>query len=74
LMIEIIDCGICKYHLDKLEAYYINKFNSWENGYNNNAGYYNTNDGIEEFIQILEENSLEFIDNKIIKKRLPKQA
>lgn len=73
-VIETIDYGICQYHLDKLEAYYIDKFDSYNNGYNNNVGHYKTDDGIEEFIQILEENNLEFIDNKIIKKRLPKQA
>ena len=74
LTIEIIDVGVSEWHLDKLEAHYIEQYDSYNNGYNNNAGKYNTNDGIEEFIQILEENNLEFIDNKIIKKRLPKQA
>ena len=69
-VVEIIDVAICQYHLDKLEAYYINEYDSYNNGYNNNAGKYNTNDGIEEFNQILEENGLEFVNNKIIKKRL----
>lgn len=72
--VETIDCGICQYHLDKLEVYYIDKYDSFLNGYNNTPGNHVTDDGIEEFIQILEENNLEFIDNKIIKKRLPKQA
>ena len=70
LTIEIIDVGVSEWHLDKLEAHYIEQYDSYNNGYNNNAGKYNTNDGIEEFNQILEENGLEFVNNKIIKKRL----
>ena len=64
---EVFDIGISKWHLDKLESFYINKFNSCDNGYNNNAGHYNTDDGIEEFEQILKENGLEFIDGKLVK-------
>lgn len=63
--IEIIDYGICQYHLDKLEVYYINKYDSCNNGYNNYEGNHNTTDGLEEFQQILKENGLEFIDNKL---------
>ena len=63
--IEIIDYGICQYHLDKLEVYYINKYDSCNNGYNNYEGNHNTTDGLEEFLQILKENGLEFIDNKL---------
>ena len=63
---EVIAIGVCKYHLDKLEAYYINKYNSCENGYNNECGNHNTNDGLEEFNKILEDNGLKFIDGKII--------
>lgn len=66
LTIEVIDYGICKYHLDKLEVFYINKYDSYKNGYNNNAGHYNTNDGLEEFEQILKENNLKFIDNELV--------
>lgn len=62
---DIIDYGICQYHLNKLEAYYINKYDSCNNGYNNNLGYYKSNDGLEEFQQILKENGLEFVDNKL---------
>lgn len=62
---DIIDYGICQYHLNKLEAYYINKYDSCNNGYNNNLGYYKSDDGLEEFQQILKENGLEFIDNKL---------
>ena len=66
--IDIIDVGCCKYHLDKLEVHYIDKYNSYNNGYNNIPGNYKTNDGIEEFNKILEENGLKFIDGKLIEK------
>ena len=64
---EVLDVAFCQYHLDKLEAYYINKYDSFLNGYNNQEGNHNTNDGIEEFNQILLENNLEFIDGKLVK-------
>ena len=67
LEIEVIDVGICEYHLNKLESYYIKLYNSCDNGYNNNYGNYKTDDGIEEFEQILKENGLEFIDGKLVK-------
>ena len=67
ILTGVLDIGICKWHLDKLEAYYINKFDSCNNGYNNNAGNHDTNDGIEEFEQILKENNLKFMDGKLIK-------
>ena len=63
---EILDVGCCKWHLDKLEAYYINEYDSCNNGYNNNAGPHITDDGIEEFNQILKENGLEFENGKLI--------
>ena len=65
---EIIDYGICKYHLDKLEAHYINKYNSVIEGYNNREGHYKSDDGLEEFQQILSTHNLEYKDGKIIKK------
>jgi hypothetical protein len=65
---EILDYGICKWHLDKLEMYYIDKYNSCENGYNNCAGNHETDDGIEEFNEILEKYNLEFIDNELRRK------
>lgn len=65
--VEIIDIGICKYHLDKLEAYYIDKYDSYNNGYNNNAGYHNTDDGIEEFNQILKQHNLQFINGQLLR-------
>jgi hypothetical protein len=68
LTIEIIDVGCCQYHLDKLEVYWINYYDSYNNGYNNNAGYHDTDDGLEEFIEILEQHNLEFIDGQIVKK------
>lgn len=64
---EALDVAFCQYHLDKLEAYYIDKYDSFLNGYNNTAGNHNTDDGIEEFNQILSENNLEFIDGKLVK-------
>ena len=64
---EVLDVAFCQYHLDKLEAYYINKYDSFLNGYNNQEGNHITDDGIEEFNQILLENNLEFIDGKLVK-------
>ena len=63
---EVLDVAFCQYHLDKLEAYYIDKYDSYNNGYNNQAGNHNTNDGLEEFNKILENNGLKFVDGKII--------
>lgn len=65
---KIIDYGICQYHLDKLEAYYINKYDSYNNGYNNNKGKYDTKDGIEEFNKILQENNLIFENGQLRRK------
>ena len=53
---EFLDVAFCQYHLDKLE-----------NGYNNECGNHNTDNGIEEFNQILKENNLEFINGKLMK-------
>ena len=65
---ELFDVACCKYHLDKLEAYWINKYDSCNNGYNNEYGNHNTNDGLEEFNRLLSTHNLEYKDNKIIKK------
>jgi hypothetical protein len=65
---EMLAVGCCQYHLDKLEVYFIDKYDSYNNGYNNQDGNYRTNDGIEEFKQILEENNLQFIDDRLIRK------
>jgi DNA repair exonuclease SbcCD ATPase subunit len=65
-LVEVLDVGICKYHLDKLETHYINYYDSCNNGYNNNAGYHDTNDGLEEFNRILSEHNLKFINGKLI--------
>ena len=65
---DVFDIGICKYHLDKLESYWINQYDSYNNGYNNNLGNYKTDDGLEEFQQILSTHNLEYKDGKIIKK------
>ena len=62
---EKIAIGVCKYHLDKLEAYYIDKYDSYNNGYNNNRGLHDTDDGLEEFNQILLEHNLEFINGEL---------
>ena len=67
MVTETLDVAFCQYHLDKLEAYYIDKYDSFLNGYNNNAGNHDTDDGIEEFNRILLENNLEFIDGKLVK-------
>ena len=69
-----IAVGICEYHLNALEVYFINKYNSCENGYNNNVGNHNTTDGLEEFNKILSQYNIEFKDGEIKEKRLPKQA
>lgn len=63
---EIVDVAFCKYHLDKLEVYYIDKYNSYNNGYNSQAGNYITDDGIEEFNKLLQKYNLQFIDGKLI--------
>ena len=65
---DVFDVGICKYHLDKLESYWINQYDSYNNGYNNNLGNYKSDDGLEEFQQILSTHNLEYKDGKIIKK------
>lgn len=67
IVIETLDVAFCQYHLDKLEAYYIDKYDSFLNGYNNREGNHKTNDGLEEFNKILKENNLEFINGKLIK-------
>ena len=73
-MTEVLDVGCCQYHLDKLEVYYINKYDSCDNGYNNEYGNHITDDGLEEFVEILQQYNIEFIDGEIKEKRLPKQA
>jgi hypothetical protein len=35
------------------------------NGYNNTIGNHNTNDGLEEFEEILKKNNLKFINGKL---------
>lgn len=62
---DIIDVATSRWHLDKLEAHYINKYNSYENGYNNNTGFWSRDDGLEEFKNILKENNLEFVDGEL---------
>ena len=62
---EVLDIAFCEYHLDKLEAHYINKYNSYNNGYNNNAGNYKTDDGVEEFENILNKYGLEYINGEL---------
>ena len=64
---ELFDVAFCQYHLNMLEAYYIEKYDSYNNGYNNQPGNHNSNDGIKEFNQILVENNLEFIGNELRK-------
>jgi hypothetical protein len=68
MVTELFDVGCCEYHLNVLEAYWINHYDSYNNGYNNTAGNHITDDGLEEFIEILEQHNLEFIDGQIVKK------
>ena len=67
IVTELFDVACCEYHLNVLEAYWINKYDSCNNGYNNYAGNHDTNDGLEEFNKILEKNGLEFINGKLKK-------
>lgn len=62
---EILAVGHCKYHLDKLEVYFIDKYNSFLNGYNNTAGNYESDEGVDEFNQILNKYNLEFVDGEL---------
>ena len=61
---DIIDIGYCRFHLDKLEAYYIDKYKAFEEGYNNNRGYLTTSDGIQEFKELIKEYGLEELVDK----------
>ena len=61
---DIIDIGYCRFHLDKLEAYYIDKYKSFEEGYNNNRGNLTTSDGIQEFKELIKEYGLEELVSK----------
>ena len=61
---DIIDIGYCRFHLDKLEAYYIDKYKAFEEGYNNNRGHLITSDGIQEFKELIKEYGLEELVGK----------
>ena len=61
---DIIDVGYCRFHLDKLEAYYIDKYKAFEEGYNNNRGNLTTSDGIREFKELIKEYGLEELVSK----------
>ena len=65
---EVLDVAFCKWHLNTLEVYYIDKYDSYNNGYNNTAGNHITDDGKEEFMEILQRYNLEFINGRIVKK------
>lgn len=67
VLTEVLDVAFCQYHLDKLEAYYIDKYDSFLNGYNNRSGNFKTNDGIEEFENILKKYNLKFVDGELRK-------
>ena len=54
ILIPMLDVGYCKWHLDKLEVYWIEKYNSINNGYNTKQGSYRSDTGIEDFNKILE--------------------
>ena len=68
IVTELFDVACCEYHLNVLETYWINHYDSYNNGYNNTAGNYITNDGLKEFIEILQQHNLEFIDGQMVKK------
>ena len=70
---EVLDVAFCQYHLDKLESWYIDKYDSCNNGYNNEHGNHNTTDGIKEFNEILADHNLEFKDGKLIQIKAPTQ-
>ena len=53
ILTPMIDVGYCKWHLDKLEVYWIEKCNSINNGYNTSQGSYKTDKGIEDFNKLL---------------------
>ena len=63
---DIIDIGYCKFHLDKLEAYYIDKYKAFEEGYNNYRGNLITSDGIQEFKELIKEYGLEELSKEAI--------
>ena len=62
---EFFKVGICQYHLDKLEAYYIDKYDSYNNGYNNMEGKYLSTDGLEEFKEMLNKYNLKYINGEL---------
>ena len=65
--VEIIDYGVNEYHLNVLEAYWINYYDSCNNGYNNKNGNHNTDDGKEEFYNILKQHNLQFKNGQLLK-------
>lgn len=65
--VEIIDYGINQYHLNILEVYWINYYDSYNNGYNNNGGHYKDDTGKEEFYNKLKENNLQFKNGQLLK-------
>lgn len=66
IVTEVLDVAFCQYHLDKLEVYYIDKYDSYNNGYNNQAGKHDTDDGLEEFNKMLSKHGLRFENGKLI--------
>ena len=66
IVTEVLDVGYCKYHLDKLESYWIDYYDSFNNGYNNCAGNHETDDGLKEFNKMLSKYNLRFENGKLI--------
>jgi uncharacterized Zn finger protein (UPF0148 family) len=66
--IEALNIACCEYHLNRLEVYYIDKYNSFFNGYNCNNGMSKSIKGIEEFNKILQENNLIFENGQLRRK------
>ena len=67
IVTELFDVACCEYHLNVLETYWINYYDSCNNGYNNNVGHYKDDTGKGEFNQKLSAHNLQFIDGKLIK-------
>lgn len=55
---EVLDDAFCQRQLDMLEAFYIYYYDTFNFGYNINAGLWNSIRGVKEFNEILEKNNL----------------
>ena len=67
MVTEVLDVGCCKWHLNAVETDWIAKYDSCNNGYNNNAGHHDDNEGFEEFVEMLQQRNADFIDGQIVR-------